>query len=59
VQVASASPLSTNESVTEVSLQRLPITVEARRVRFRLAPYGSAAAYGEPVGVSNRDKRQR
>jgi hypothetical protein len=58
LQLASASPLSTNESATEVSLQHLPIGVEVGRVRFRLAPYGSAAAYSEPAGVSNRNRSQ-
>jgi hypothetical protein len=47
--------LATNEDSPQVRLREEPLAPQGRNIRLHLAPYGLAAAYSEPAGVSIRN----
>lgn len=47
--------LATNEDSPQVRLREEPLVPQGRSIRLHLAPYGLAAAYSEPAGVSIRN----
>jgi hypothetical protein len=44
-----------NEDSQQVRLSEEPLVPQGRSIRLHLAPYGVAAAYSEPAGVSIRN----